>query len=224
MPGRPAEKVRDADRSREAILAAAERLFAERGYDAASLSDIGSAAGLSRGTPSYFFGSKERLYLDVLRRAFERRQSATEAAFEPVLAWCRGDEGPDALRPALAAAADGYLAFLLAHPGFVRLVMREELAGGTRLQAVTGASRAMQDAFAEVRRVGGARGLRDFDVDEAVLLFVALTFAPLSYRSTLLRAVDRDLRRPADRRRHVALAADELMALIAGDLQAPGLP
>src|ERR687884_731159 len=96
MPARGAEKVRDAERSREAILAPAGRLFAERGYDAASLQDIGAAAGLSRGTPSYFFGSKERLHLDVLRRAFDRRHEATTAAFAPVRAWCEdGGGGPD---------------------------------------------------------------------------------------------------------------------------------
>src|SRR5919205_2149237 len=109
MPAPPPEKVRDAERSREAILAAAERLFAERGYEAASLHDIGAAAGLSRGTPSYFFGSKERLHLDVLRRAFDRRHEATTAAFAPVRAWCEPDGGgADALRDALAQAADGY--------------------------------------------------------------------------------------------------------------------
>src|SRR5918911_4763660 len=96
MPARPAEKVRDAERSREAILAAAERLFAERGYEATTLQEIGAAAGLSRGTPSYFFGSKEQLYMDVLRRAFAVRHQATQAAFQPVLDWCEGSAGPDA--------------------------------------------------------------------------------------------------------------------------------
>ncbi|MDP9362946.1 MAG: TetR/AcrR family transcriptional regulator, partial [Chloroflexota bacterium] len=63
-------RTRDADRSREAILDAAEALFAERGYEGASLQEIGRAAGVSRGTPGYFFGSKERLYQAVLERAF----------------------------------------------------------------------------------------------------------------------------------------------------------
>ena len=56
MP-RPVEKERNATRSRAAILDAAERLFAERGYDATSLTEVGAAAGVSRGTPGYFFGS-----------------------------------------------------------------------------------------------------------------------------------------------------------------------
>ena len=217
MPARGAERVRDADRSRDAILAAAERLFAERGYDAASLQDIGAAAGLSRGTPSYFFGSKERLHLDVLRRAFDRRDEATTAAFAPVRAWCEdGRGGPDGLRDALARAADGYMAYLASDPAFVRLVLREELAGGRHLRALGGTSTAMEDAFAAVRGVAPARGLRDFAVADAVFLFIALTFTPFAYGSTFMRTLGRDLGRPAERERQRDLAVTHLMALLAG--------
>jgi TetR/AcrR family transcriptional regulator len=218
MPARPAEKVRDAERSREAILAAAEQLFAERGYDAASLQDIGAAAGLSRGTPSYFFGSKERLHLDVLRRAFDRRDAATSAAFAPVREWCeeRGEGGEDALARALGRAADGYMAYLAGDPAFVRLVLREELAGGRHLRALGGTSTAMEDAFAAVRRVGGERGLRDFAVADAVFLFVALTFTPFAYGSTFMRSLARDLSKPAERRHQRELTVEHLMALLRG--------
>jgi AcrR family transcriptional regulator len=220
MPARPAGKTRDAQRSREAILAAAAGLFAERGYDAASLSDIGSAAGLSRGTPSYFFGSKEQLYRAVLEQSFAARHAATEAAFRPVHAWCAGGDGGDdhdeALRIALGQAADGYMAFLAGHPTFVALVMREELGAGRRLRTLAGTSTAMREAFAAVRRVARPRGLRAFDVEDAVLLFVALTFTPFSYGGTLMRALGRDLSRPADRRRHRELAVEQMLHLLRG--------
>jgi AcrR family transcriptional regulator len=214
MSARVAERIRDAERSREAILEAAERLFAERGYDGSSLGDIASAAGLSRGTPSYFFGSKEQLYLDVLDRAFAARQQATRAAFEPVHEWCDGAAGLDALRRALSEAADDYLRFLASHPSFARLVMQEELGGGVRMQCRAVASTAIEDAFGALRRRGRRRGLRPFRVADAVLVFVALTFAPISYRNTLMRAVDRDLERPAARREQVRLVVDQLMHLI----------
>jgi TetR/AcrR family transcriptional regulator len=217
MPAREAEKVRDAERSREAILAAAERLFAERGYDAASLQDIGAAAGLSRGTPSYFFGSKERLHLDVLRRAFDRRHDATAAAFAPVLAWCEaGGAEPDGLRAALADAADGYMAYLAGDPAFVRLVLREELDGGRHLRALGDTSAAMEEAFGAVRDVAAERGLREFAVADAVFLFIALTFTPFAYGSTFMRSLGRDLSRPAERRRQRDLAVEHLMALFGG--------
>jgi AcrR family transcriptional regulator len=210
----PRERIRDAQRSRAAILAAAERLFAERGYGGASMSEIGAAAGLSRGAPGYLFGAKERLYADVLAAVFGRRQLATERAFAPVHAWCQRERGRDALADALARAADGYTRYLVEDPAFVALIMREELDGGARLRAASRSSTAIEDAFGALRRAGARRGIGRFRVEEAVLLFVALTFAPFSYRNTLGRAVKRDLASARARRRQAELVADQLMHLL----------
>lgn len=210
------EKIRDAERSRDAILDAGERLFAERGYEGTSLHDIAAAAGLSRGTPSYFFGSKEQLYVEVLDHAFAQRQAATAEAFAPVHEWCRGEGGLEELRCALASAAEDYLRFLSRRRSFGRLVVHEELDGGRRMQARTKASTAMQDAFAALRQVGRARGLRDFDPDDAILVFVGLTFVPASFQHTLMRAVGRNLDRSSGRKAQVELAVDQLMHLLTG--------
>jgi AcrR family transcriptional regulator len=98
-------RARDAERSRAAILDAAERLFAERGLDA-SLGEIGAAAGLSRGTPSYFFGSKEQLYAAVIERVFADRERIVAAACEPLLAWAqRAAPAPPVLAEPTESAA-----------------------------------------------------------------------------------------------------------------------
>lgn len=209
------ERTRDAERSREGLLVAAERLFAERGYEGASLSDIAAEAGLSRGTPNYFFGSKQALYLEVIERAFSAREAATRTAFAPVYAWCQGDGDLDALRKALTGAASDYMSFLVQRPEFAKLVMHEELLGGGSIHERRSKSTAMEDAFASLRRVGRRRGLRQFAVADAILLFVALTFAPMSLSHTLMRAVNRDLAKPAGRRAQVKLAVDQLMFLLA---------
>jgi AcrR family transcriptional regulator len=216
MTSRAAEKIRDAERSREAILAAAERHFAERGYEGATLNDIAAAAGLSRGTPSYFFGSKDELYLEVIERSFAERERAARAAFEPVREWCAGVGGADQLGTALASAVEDYMAFLTKRSSFVKLVMREELAGGRWVRGRRGRSTAMADAFEAVLAVAEERGLRRFAVEDAVLLFIALTFAPVSYSNTWMRAAQRDLRKRRDRRHHVQLAVTQLMQLLAG--------
>lgn len=52
--------------SRERILAAALAVFAEKGYEAASISDITERAGVSRGLVSYYFTSKDRLAAELL--------------------------------------------------------------------------------------------------------------------------------------------------------------
>lgn len=209
------EKVRNADRSREAILCAAEELFSERGFEGVSLSEIATAAGLSRGTPSYFFGSKATLYKTVLERVFRDREQATGQACRPLVAWANS-EGDAPLRPPMAEAVEGYLAFLLQRPSFVRLMQREDLAGASRLKAVRRESKAIKEAFAAVRAVADKRGLGTFEVEDAVLVFVSLTFSPLAQRSTFMASLGRDLGNATARNRHIELVVDQLLHLVGG--------
>src|ERR1051325_11838278 len=76
-----AERTRDAERTREAILVAAEDRFARLGFHGTSLQQIGEAAGVARSTPAYFFRSKEALYDAVLARAVTRAHAATARAY-----------------------------------------------------------------------------------------------------------------------------------------------
>jgi AcrR family transcriptional regulator len=77
--------------TREAILEAARRLFAERGYDRASLRAIGAEAGVDAALVVHFFGSKANLLTEAVRWPF-----APEAAVEQVAAAGRSGMG-DAL-------------------------------------------------------------------------------------------------------------------------------
>lgn len=54
------------DEKRSAILDAALRVFAKRGFAAARMSDIAIAAGVGKGTVYLYFESKEELLLGVL--------------------------------------------------------------------------------------------------------------------------------------------------------------
>ncbi len=215
--GQDAGRTRDAARSRQAILDAAERLFGERGFDGVSMGDIAAGAGLSRAMPNYLFGSKDALYTAVLQRVFHDRQAATAAAVAPIVEWC--DHGGDhaALRRALIAGIDGYMTFLLSRPTFSRFISWEELAGGGRLRATERRSTALTDAFTALHRVGDGRGLRPFTVPNAVLLWVTLTFAALAHRHTMLAGVGRDLTDARIRREHTVFVADQLMFLLTGE-------
>jgi AcrR family transcriptional regulator len=61
---------RPSEITRERILKAAERLFAERGYDATSVRAIVGKARVNQAAINYHFAGKEGLYRDVLRAAF----------------------------------------------------------------------------------------------------------------------------------------------------------
>jgi AcrR family transcriptional regulator len=53
----------------EQLLEVAERVFAEQGYQGASIEDIARAAGVTRPVIYDHFGSKENIYLACVRRA-----------------------------------------------------------------------------------------------------------------------------------------------------------
>ena len=208
-------KIRDPGRSRRSILDAAELLFSERSYAGVSLNEIAAAAGLSRAAPSYFFGSKEQLYVAVLERVFAERQEAATRAFEPLVAWARGDERPETLPSALRAAVAGYLGFLVERPAFARLLQWEDLAGGGGLRATPRATNAMRQGLEALRAVAPRRGVRKFDIDNVLFVFVSLTFSPVTQRNTFMSALGRDLADAKVRRRHVDLVADVLVRLVA---------
>jgi AcrR family transcriptional regulator len=57
---------RDAQGTRAALLEAATELFAERGYDHATIRDIGERAGVDPAMIARYFGGKAQLYIAVL--------------------------------------------------------------------------------------------------------------------------------------------------------------
>lgn len=61
---------RPSEVTRERILNAAERLFAERGYDGTSIRAIVAKARVNQAAINYHFDGKDGLYRDVLRSAF----------------------------------------------------------------------------------------------------------------------------------------------------------
>jgi AcrR family transcriptional regulator len=62
--------------TREALLDAAEELFSQRGYAAVGIREIVEHAGVNIAAIKYHFGSKSDLYLETVRRAMERRETA----------------------------------------------------------------------------------------------------------------------------------------------------
>lgn len=110
---------RDAERSRAAILDAAERLFSQHGFEAVTLAQIGAAAGVSRGTPGYFFGTKEALYRLVVEQAATTLRMLAETLRVRDAA---GARSPAAL---VADTVDAFLGLLTSRRSLVRLLDRE---------------------------------------------------------------------------------------------------
>jgi len=64
------------DQTREALLGAAERLFAERGYSDVGTRELAAGAAANVSAIKYHFGDKRGLYVAAVRRAMERRPAA----------------------------------------------------------------------------------------------------------------------------------------------------
>src|SRR5581483_8225499 len=64
------------------IARVAARLFAERGYDATSVREIVEAAGVTKPTLYYHFGSKEALAQALVTTPLERLQEAMRRAID----------------------------------------------------------------------------------------------------------------------------------------------
>jgi TetR/AcrR family transcriptional regulator len=198
LTNRP-DRIRDAERSRAAILDAAERLFAEQGYDAASLNQVGTAAGVSRGTPGYFFGSKAELYQAVLDRSFSDVREAVREGRARALA---SNESPETI---LAGAVSDYFDFLAARPNFVRLIEREALSGGRLPHGVSHLS-AGQEALAAISAELGLDDSPSGEASQLLLSIISLCWFHLIHGQTVAPAVGVRLEDADDlerRKRHV---------------------
>ena len=74
--------------SRDALLEAARRRFAAAGYDGTTLRSVATEAGVDPGLVSYFFGSKQNLFRQVLGWPFDPTEASQQIA----------NAGPDAGR------------------------------------------------------------------------------------------------------------------------------
>jgi AcrR family transcriptional regulator len=63
---------RKRERTRDRIVDAAYEVLAEKGYDATTFKEIARSANVAQGLIHYYFGSKDRLLLEVLKEASER--------------------------------------------------------------------------------------------------------------------------------------------------------
>lgn len=70
--------------TKERILGAAESLFAQRGFDGASLRQLTSAAGVNLAAVNYHFGSKEKLVEQVFHRRLDALNAQRLAALAKV--------------------------------------------------------------------------------------------------------------------------------------------
>ena len=187
--------VRDGERTREAILACAEDLFARQGFEKTSMQQVGEAAGVARSTPSYFFRSKEALYEAVLARAVARAEKTLAAARS------QGSQQHSPQEP-IEAFVSALVDLLTRDQNLVLLIQRESLGDGSRVTEFLG--RFADDAVTAVTPAAAQAGVSP---QRLVLDLVALCWYPLAHEHTLLPALGLDPREGTfieEQKRHIA--------------------
>ncbi len=142
------------------LLAAAEQVFAQRGYGRASIRDIAAAAGFSVGGVYQFFTSKDELFLAV-----------TESLQKDYVEATAGVAALDGFETQLLELTRASLAFFgPRHAFLVTLITERGSFSGTFrdrvAKAVDGLKRARREQVIEVLHAGEVEGrLRVTDLD-----------------------------------------------------------
>jgi AcrR family transcriptional regulator len=143
--------------TRDAILDAAERLFARQGFAATTVKQIGAESGVNGALLYYYFADKETLYREMLARALGGLSSEAQVQIGAGVA-------PD---EALRRFVRFQVEYLTARPHVARLFARE-MVDHEAAHAEAGIARLAAGAFArlcEIVQEGQATGLFRADVD-----------------------------------------------------------
>src|SRR4051812_12227792 len=101
------------EQTRDRLLTAASSVFAERGYDGASLDHVAAAAGLTKGAVYSNFGSKEDLFYALMQqRIGERLDLVAKAAGQHQTIDQIGADVGGGLRDLLTSQRDWQLLFI----------------------------------------------------------------------------------------------------------------
>jgi TetR/AcrR family transcriptional regulator len=196
MAKRTRRNRRDPDRTRTAILAAAQDEFAAKGLFGGRVNAIARRAGANKRMIYHYFGSKDGLYLAALERVYEG---------------LRGSERKlnlDHLEPALAIKrlVEFNFDYSRRHPELISLINSENLHRARHL-ARSKKVRELHSPFVQligdILRRGVAKGVfrPGLDPVDVYITIAAVGYFYLSNNWTLSTIFGRDLGTPAANRR-----------------------
>jgi AcrR family transcriptional regulator len=121
-------RVHDAEGAREAILNAAEEVFAQHGFDGARIDAIAKVAGYNKSLIFQYFDDKLGLYSAVVRRA-DKITSGLQAQLIPKLLHDEAAFTYEIIKRLLTQFLKSYFDVLVENPRFMRILLWEMAEG-----------------------------------------------------------------------------------------------
>lgn len=183
-PGSKRGRMHDAEGTREALLNAAEEVFAEHGFDGARVDDIAEKAGYNKSLIFQYFDDKLGLYAAVVRRADDQTRVLQDQAMSAL-----HDESvamsPDQIKNLMRSYVGWYFDYLVEHPRVMR-IFNWELAEGWQTFSKIMTQRDLDDVdqFAPIFRKFQHAGLLRMEVDP-ILQFTSALFMSHVYLGIL---------------------------------------
>ncbi len=190
-------RAHDAEGAREAILNAAEAVFAEHGFDGARIDVIAKASGYNSSLLFHYFGDKLGLYVEVVKRADREMTELQVRVLAPLLEDETIVSNVHAFKALLEIIVTALFDYLIAHPRFMRMLLWEQAEGWqTFSRTVSQFDTEDADQFEALFRKARSVGLLRSDFVPLIQLSMVLqicltylTFIPL-YQMVLLPGED----------------------------------
>ncbi len=113
------------DTTKERILAVAEKLFAEKGFNGVSVREITQCAACNLASVNYYFGNKKNLYFDVFRKRLIPQLIQVRSQFEDFLAGQKNVNFESIIRAVVTAFMEKHPLNHEDHETFLGLMHRE---------------------------------------------------------------------------------------------------
>lgn len=190
-------RTHDAEGAREAILNAAEAVFAEHGFDGARIDVIAKSSGYNSSLLFHYFGDKLGLYIEVVKRADREMTELQVRVLAPLLEDETIASNVHAFKALLENIVSALFDYLIAHPRFMRMLLWEQAEGWqTFSRTVSQFDTEDAEQFEALFRKARSAGLLRSDFVPMIQLSMVLqicltylTFIPL-YQMVLLPGED----------------------------------
>lgn len=170
--------------AREAILNAAESVFAEHGFDGTRVDTIAQEAGYNKSLLFQYFGDKTNLYASVIHRADEQMRAFQYRALTELLEGELKDD-VDHYKSLLRTFLHAYFDYLVEHPNFLRILNWEMAEGWQTFSKIAGEAdlEEMAALNTALQKIAGSGWLRS--ASNPMSQFVLALFTSQLYLSLL---------------------------------------